>query len=117
MDIFSAVCLSVITINLNLLPSYYNFSGMDILSAVCLSVIISMEITFNAFAIIFIRQKHSRKTLKDKIVMIMCVMNMAQSISYGIELKSAIEGTCPNRPLNEGIITIAGNDDRATHGM
>ena len=66
---------------------------MEVADIVCLSFIIFLGMIFNGVAILFIIRKNSIKTLRDKIVAIMCFTNMSQSISYAVELKAAVEGT------------------------
>ena len=67
---------------------------MDDVSLVCLVSIIGVGIFVNILAIVFLVHKSSLKTMKDKVVLMLCVMNSLQSVGFGMELSAVIEGTC-----------------------
>ena len=72
----------------------FSYSGypddLKIAKIVCLSLIIVCGISCNVFGLIFIFRQECEKSLKDKIVAILCVINASQSLGYAIELHAAI---------------------------
>ena len=69
---------------------------MDIKAVIILSVIIVISVVCNLFAIFFIRYnvKKTKKevTLKEKLVFLLCTLNLCNIIGYNIELHAAIVG-------------------------
>ena len=64
---------------------------MTIANIVCLVLIIVFGILCNAFGLTFILRHDAERTLKDKIIAILCIMNASQSLGYAIELHAAIK--------------------------
>ena len=65
---------------------------MDYAFVSTLPEIIFFSIICNVIAITFIQHKKSRKTLKEKLVFLLCSINLCQTIGYSIELYAAFTG-------------------------
>ena len=66
---------------------------MELLNVVCLVVIITLGSFCNTFALYFLLCKHTKTTHKDKIVALLCSINLLQNVGFGIELHAALKGS------------------------
>ena len=64
---------------------------MKVISVVCLSSIIVVGLIVNNLAMLFLIH-NSLKTMKNKVVFMLCVMNSLQSVGFGMELSAAVRG-------------------------
>ena len=65
---------------------------MRLMHVITLAIIIVAGICFNVSAVIFISRKNSNTSLRDKIVVVLCVINLLQTIGFGIEVHSTVTG-------------------------
>ena len=65
---------------------------MDVISIACLTSIIAVGLFVNSLAQVFLVRRNSLKTMKDRILLILCVVNSLQSVGFAMELSAAITG-------------------------
>ena len=65
--------------------------GLYTINTVCLIIVILASFSCNICSILFINRKNHDRSLKDKIVTILCIINCGQSIGYIIELQATIK--------------------------
>ena len=64
---------------------------MEVISVVCLATIIVVGLIVNTLAMVFLIYD-SLRTMKNKVVFMLCVVNSLQSVGFGMELTAAIRG-------------------------
>jgi len=64
-----------------------------VIDVVFLSCIMVTGLVVNTVALVFLLRKKSTSTLKDKVIIVLCIINVLQSTGFGIELNAAIKGS------------------------
>ena len=59
---------------------------------VFLLIIIGAGLVANFMAMVYVLRKESLKSLKDKVIIALSLLNILQSIGFGIELNAAVSG-------------------------
>ena len=70
---------------------FFFIPGLQTVNTVCLIFIILGNMSCNIGSILFINRKNHDRSLKDKIVTILCIINCSQNIGYLIELQATIK--------------------------
>ena len=65
---------------------------MEAISVACLGSIITVGLVVNTLAMLFLVQKNSLKTMKNKVVFMLCVINSLQSVGFAMELSAIVRG-------------------------
>ena len=65
---------------------------MDLMNVLCLGSIIIIGLIVNTLALVYFYYKNSINTLKDRVVISLCLINLLQSVGFGMELNAAING-------------------------
>ena len=81
-------------------------SGLHTVNTVCLTIIVLATISSNVCSIVFINRKGHERTLKDKIVTVLCVINCIQSTGYMVELQATVKNVITAQACNAAAFII-----------